>query len=586
MNLLFKRIKVKNFLSLGSVELDLDKQGLVSVRGLNNSPGSLSSNGAGKSSLFEAIYYALTGKTLRNTSEVLNRYVIEDKCVSVELEFNLDNTNYVVNRVRGHKEFGNNLKIIKNGIDISGDKLRKSESILASELGLINSTLLSSIIILGQGLPNRFTSLSPAGRKDRLEELSQSSSFLDEFIDRVSKSHRKYSDLVSSLRSDIDKATASVGMLKDRIKEQSISLEKLLTSDSSVDQMTSDLEVLKLRKSEVEDKISSSTTTLSSLNESRSSYNTSLTKLTEFKSKLSYEYKSLSHELNSYSSNKQCPTCGQTIGDPDLIKSKSDELRSKIDIIVAKGKDAATKIDSIASNISLIDTNIKEASSILSSCTEELSSINQEIRELEVSIKFQSENVQKIEDEIASANLQISEITQLSTDKGVELSECCTKLGILDYFKKISSREFRGYLLKGIIEYLNTKLQKYGLMLFDTDSLHMILDGNNLELSYDGRPYENLSGGERHRFDLAVQFSLRDLMSSSLGLTSNLLVIDEGFDNLDESGVLALINVLNSFSDLESVYSISHHTMSVPFDRELLVVKGVDNISSVKESTM
>ena len=80
-----------------------------------------------------------------------------------------------------------------------------------------------------------------------------------------------------------------------------------------------------------------------------------------------------------------------------------------------------------------------------------------------------------------------------------------------------------------------------------------------------------------------MQFSLRDMLINSLGFNCNLLIIDEGFDNLDSSGVSSLVSVINDMTAIDSVFTISHHTLSIPFDRTIEVVKGMDKVSTVHE---
>ena len=120
----FKAIDIEGFLSIGKATVDLSNQHTVYVEGVNESPGSPESNGSGKSTIFEAIVYALTGATLRGTRDVVNRYYSEKFC-SVTLDLEVDGIDYKITRTKDHPDLGNNLVIIRDGEDISGGKLRK-----------------------------------------------------------------------------------------------------------------------------------------------------------------------------------------------------------------------------------------------------------------------------------------------------------------------------------------------------------------------------------------------------------------------------------------------------------------------------
>ena len=120
--------------------------------------------------------------------------------------------------------------------------------------------------------------------------------------------------------------------------------------------------------------------------------------------------------------------------------------------------------------------------------------------------------------------------------------------------------------------------------LFDNTSLEFKLEGNNISIYHAERQYENLSGGERQKVDIIVQFALRDMLCKYLNFSSNILVLDELTDNLDSKGCDKLFNLISSnLNDVESIYIISHHSdYALPIDNELIVRKGEDSISYIE----
>jgi DNA repair exonuclease SbcCD ATPase subunit len=97
------------------------------------------------------------------------------------------------------------------------------------------------------------------------------------------------------------------------------------------------------------------------------------------------------------------------------------------------------------------------------------------------------------------------------------------------------------------------------------------------------RAYENLSGGEKQKIDLIIQFSIRDMLSKQLGFTSNILVLDEVFDGLDSLGCTKVIDMIASVSDIKNIFIVTHRKdLSIPNDKELIVVKSSVGISEIK----
>ena len=184
------------------------------------------------------------------------------------------------------------------------------------------------------------------------------------------------------------------------------------------------------------------------------------------------------------------------------------------------------------------------------------------------------ENYNKRENQI---EIELSSINTLTSEYEI-------KLDILTWIKKMCTKDFRGYLLSGVIDYINLRLREYSRVLFGVSNLRMILDGSKIYIDYEGRQYEGLSGGEKRLADLCIQFSLRDMLKNTLGFTSNILILDEVFENIDESGVRNIIELINSFSETSSIFVISHSHIDMPHDRVISVIKNLDKTSSVEIS--
>lgn len=586
MKIEFEHLKIHGFLSISDDELDLSDQGIVKVSGVNNSSGSSSSNGSGKSSIFEALYYALTGKTIRETTDIVNIYD-ETGYAEVTLTLSVDGHEYIIKRTKNHPDYGNNLFINKDGNDISGDKLKKTEEVLRQELPKVDSDLITSVIILGQGLPNRFTSLTPMKRKERLEDLAETSEFIQSFRQKVSQASKNNVLSLTNEKMNNSGISSRLDRNNELLVEKSKKLDKYEKSDINPELLSNELANKKAKLSTLDSERKAVQDSITELNEEYSSMNTKyyqmyVNQISQYKVDGSKLYTKKNDLLNS----KVCPTCKRPY-DESTIEAIDDNARelddqmqtllnniSKLteDSILYKDKvnqkkteldEAKVKLQNFPSTVELIN-EITKMSNKLSEYNLATTSLKDEIVDLQHKIQTDKEDLKG-----SNGNIKVLE----------------NKDSVLSYLNKISNKEFRSYMLKGIINYLNTRISYYGKILFGNSSLEMNLDDKGrLYIKYDSRQYESLSGGEKQRADIATQFSIRDMLLYGLGFSCNLVVLDESFDNLDDSGVTSLLNLITSMSDLNSIYIVSHHSeLPIPFDTKINVLKGLDNISVLEK---
>ena len=216
MKIIFDTIKIENFLSIGEAEISLKDRGYCLVNGVNKNPkDSAKSNGSGKSSIFEAIAWALSGETIRGAKNVV--YMFQPGGTLVDLTFQVDKDTYEIIRTKEHKKYKTDLKIYINGEDKSGKTLTDSKKLLANYLPDLSISLIGSVILLGKGLPQRFTNNTPAGRKEVLEQLSKSDFMIEDLKKRVQD--RKFY-LNKELRSYEDKLLEIANSLATKVYEE------------------------------------------------------------------------------------------------------------------------------------------------------------------------------------------------------------------------------------------------------------------------------------------------------------------------------------------------------------------------------
>ena len=229
MNIIFNSIEIEGFMSLGHVNIDLKDSGYTLINGVNNTETDLAkSNGSGKSSIWEALVWCLTGETIRGTKSVEN--IIQNNGTYVKLTFTFNNDNYIIIRSKNHKQYKTNLLLYVNDKDVSGKGVRNTTKILKDYLPELDNSIISSVIVLGQGLPSRFTNNSPSGRKEVLEQLSKSDFMIEDIKLRI-----------INRKSELDKELRQEQDIQLKTKSECELLQTQL--DSDIEQLNSEQDV-------------------------------------------------------------------------------------------------------------------------------------------------------------------------------------------------------------------------------------------------------------------------------------------------------------------------------------------------------
>ena len=613
-NIYFRRIKIKNFMSYDTAELRLDTPGYILVKGENHNPeDSASSNGCGKSTIFNAIVWAITGHTVTGLRDVSNIYLPGE--TYAEIEFECNSKVYVIKRSKSPS----NLKIFINGEDMSGKGTRDSEKLLKEYLPEITDSLINSVIILGQGLPQRFTNNTPAGRKEVLENLSKSDFMIDDIKQRLanrkemlSLSLREYENNFVENDGKIDVTKLNLLSLEgefnrisdtDSLKEElTILSEKLANESAKKNSLISEQQV-KLEKSKL---ITEELLNIQK-NKDEELKNLELEDTFDISNlihEVEWEIKSKAQEIARLEAVSDiCPTCGQKL--PNVVKIDTTPLKEEIENLkldYETYKDMLSKAllenkqltDEIANKYALKQAELNDE---LTDCNKRLVFLNSEIISCTNDIQIYSNEISSKNARLEAIDKDIEEL-RVKIEDQKQLIEALTQENIVIDNKIVSinehldvnakmmtavKRDFRGFLLSNVIDFIDTRCKKYSLEVFGTNNLNFALDGNSISITYDGKEYESLSGGEKQKVDVILQLSIRDMLCLFLNFSSNIIVLDEITDSLDVIGAQKIFNLIsNNLNDVETIFIISHHTdFEIPVDGEINIVKGDDKISRI-----
>lgn len=617
----FKKVILHNFGSYQQAEVDLQDKGFCLVVGKNNCVADNSiSNGTGKSTIWSAISYTICGELPNGVhSNLKNINISEDQECYTSVEFSINENDYKITRWISPKSA---LEIIKNKENISGKTFRESEKKLAEVLPNLTPELISSTIILSQGMPNKLSSFSPSGRKELLEKLTKSNFMIEEIKQKVTE---RLDTLSKKLREFEDSLLLNKNQLNLN-KNQYITLNEDLKKLSELN-YDAQLKILESQKLELETKINEiqkniefkettaqqlSKNTISLLeekskvaNQEQAAYNEAFQKAITLKSEITSNIKQLENEIFRLKSIKDtCPTCGQKI--PGVIKPDTSKQEADLVKIKSQLADINGKIEKYNNNHIMYTKQINESfdTDINKAKTEE-SSIKNEIYQLKYALNNYINSQNTLLSNITRYQVEKDNLTQKITnlknnieklDYSIHQQENLIKITIdnkldieahLAVVKKIDiliKRDFRGYLLENIIKYLDKKVKDFSKVVFNTDQLSIYIDGNNLNISFCGKQFDNLSGGEKQKVDLILQFAIRDLLNKYFNINSNIIVLDEITDFLDKQGTDSIMKLLEKeLNTIESVFIISHHQdeFNLPIDSEINIIKSTDGISRI-----
>lgn len=635
MNIIWNKITLHNFGSYGHSEVKVSDKGFCLVSGENNYKKDCAvSNGSGKSFLWSALCYALTGETIQGLKKNLKNLNVDENDCYTSVEFTVNEDNFVVTRYAAPKS---DLTIIKNSVDISGKTFTESCKILGENLPDLTKDLISSTVIIGQSMPNKFSSFSPKGRKELLEKLTKSEFMIENIkeriknrLDKLNETVKTYDESILVHNTQINSAKGSLSSLLNELNTYT-----KVDYDAEIDKVKNTITVLNSEIADIQQKITN-------IEEQITLANNDLLKFTANKSKeindenLSYSQKSattniditklegdirvidsevrlIQQEINRINSIKTvCPTCGQKlIGvEKPSTKDKEEVIAEKLthraslaesltkvkessDTLLVEHQNNQTEIDkkyssiliniqSQLNNFKSFENNLKNS---LSEKTSQLSAETVKQNKLEYdkenSERYYSSLLKKQEEVNSQINTLTDELCLVQKAK----DEIMSHVELVKKMETLAKRDFRGYLLSNIIDYLDSKAKEYSEIVFGTRELNIYLDDNDLDISYCGKLLDNLSGGERQRVDVIIQFALRDLLSTQSNYSSNILVLDEIFDNMDKLATERIVNLINDrLKDIESVFIVSHHAdeLELSYDTTLKVIKNEDGISSVE----
>ena len=620
MQVKFNKVIIEGFQSIGHIELDLCDRGFTIISGINNCrDDNAQNNGSGKTSMLNSIVFAICGETIQGISKNLVN-INTNTGLMVDLFFQADGINYEILRTKEHYKYGTSLKLFENGSDVSGKGIRDTEKIISERLPDLTSELLGSVIIIGQGMPQKFTGNTPSGRKEVLEKLSKSDFMIEDIKSRLSTRKSILTSEIRDFDMKINELQGKLSVYNKNLEMYHQQLNGLVIPDQS---KIEEAEAKRVKAREKLDELNGEahriTDELYSVREEQSSirekqfaceksiekeYSDKISSMQEKKYSLQAKIKSLSDEIKRLDSIVDiCPTCGQKL--PDVHKVDTSEKKNElsklqyslnlvceeISLCVSEREEKkSSEVYKYASLLVGVKNKENELNTRLSRIKPTIVDYQREetyqigvVTELKSAQASYEQRKSELNEQITSTKNVIEKINDDMLYNNVGRDDTNSRLDAVNKMLTIATRDFRGVLLTNVIEFINKRAKSYCMDIFNTDKILICLEGNNLNVTYNDKMYENLSGGEQKKVDIILQLSIRDMLCQFSSFSSNILVLDETFEALDYVGCQKVIDVITKrLSDIESVFIITHRSnLSLPADNTITIIKDESGVSNL-----
>ena len=546
--ILFKTIKYKNLLSTGNqyTEIDFTKNRTNLIVG---------TNGAGKSTVLDALCFSLFGKPFRkvNKPQLINS--VNEKDCKVEVEFSIGKSDWKV--VRGIKPAI--FEIWKNDaiLDQSSAALDQQKWLEQNVLKM-NYKSFTQIVILGSSNFVPFMQLSAAHRREVIEDLldikifSSMNTLIKEKI-RQSKEEIKILDLKKE--SFLDKVKMQENFIEELENRGKENIQKKLHSISTLDK---EVEVFMRESGILEENIFEKQKEV----EEYVGAGDKLRKFGTLKGKISQKVSTLTKEHKFFTENTVCPTCTQEIDDTFRINRINDAQNKakELQFGYTELEEAIKEEEGRERQFNTITKEILKLTNDISQNNIKISGYQRQIRDLE-------SEVQTITKQLENRNTEHEKLESFKDNLKITYDSLASKKDTINYYdfsySLLKDGGVKSKIIKKYLPLINQQVNRYLQMMDFYINFTLDQEFNETVQSpiHEDFSYSSFSEGEKQRIDLALLFTWREVARLKNSVNCNLMILDEIFDSsLDSTGTEEFLKIIRYVIKDANIFVISHKT--------------------------
>ena len=544
--ILFEKVRWKNFLSTGNqnTEINFTNHSTNLVIG---------TNGAGKSTMLDALTFALFGKPFRkiNKPQLINT-VNEKDCV-VEVEFSIGTTNWKV--IRGIKP--NLFEIHKDG-----SALNQSAAALDQQKWLEQNVLkmnyksFTQIVILGSSTFVPFMQLTASNRREVIEDL------LD--IRIFSSMNNLIKDKIRAIKEETKVLELKKESLNDKVRMQKNFIEELeCRGKENVKQKENKIQELLIEENNLMNDNALIEEDVFKLNkdiEGVTGATSKLRKLGNLKGKISNKVSTITKEHKFFTENTVCPTCDQQIEETFRInrindaQNKAKELQSgyiELEEAIKEEEERERQFTNLSKEITKLTHGISQNNTKIAGC-------QRQVRDLE-------SEIQRITDNLANRNTEHEKLETFKDNLKTTYDNLATRKETINYYdfsySLLKDGGVKSKIIKKYLPLINQQVNRYLQMMDFYINFTLDEEFNETVQSpiHENFSYSSFSEGEKMRIDLALLFTWREVARMKNSVNTNLLIMDEVFDSsLDGFGTEEFLKIIRFVIKDANIFVISH----------------------------
>ena len=542
----FKKIKWKNFLSTGNqwTEIDFEKSSTTLIIG---------SNGAGKSTVLDALTFVLFNKPFRKITKSQLVNTVNEKDCNVEIDFTVGTRDYRV--VRGIKPSIFEIWVGDNMLNQTA-AANDQQKYLETNILKLNYKSFTQIVVLGSSSFIPFMQLSAPNRREVIEDLLDIRIF-SAMNGVVKDKLRHLRDNIKILELRKESLTDKVSMQKKFIEEiESRGKQDIKEKREKKDGFANEILSFITHNEELETEV----TGLIEDQEKVTGASKTLLKLNNLKGKMSNKVSTLTKEHKFFTDNVTCPTCTQNIEESFRL-NRIAEVETKAKELQDGYKELQFKIKSEQERELSFNTLSKEITKLnndISQNNTKISGFQQQITDLE-------SEIQTLTDQLANRNTEHEKLTELRENLNTTFDELVEKKEELSYkdyvYNLLKDGGVKTKIIKKYLPLINKQVNRYLQMMdfYINFKLNEEFSETIESPIHEDFCYASFSEGEKMRIDLALLFTWREVAAYKNSTNTNLLIMDEVFDSsLDGTGTDEFLKIIRFVIKDANIFVISH----------------------------